>query len=71
MLLKDVEAPNAKFVLATGCGNLGRESFGLKIAEAQLAIGDAKKSPAFVGKVKAIDTRELWREAVDSPVNQG
>ena len=70
-LRKDFNAPNAKFVLATGCGNPGREGFGLKIAEAQLAVNDAKKYPAFVGNVKAIDTRDLWREAADSPVNQG
>ncbi len=70
-LRKDFDAPNAKFVLATGCGNPQREGFGLKIAEAQLAVGDAKKYPDFDGNVKAVDTRDLWREAADSPVNQG
>jgi alpha-galactosidase len=70
-LRKDFDAPDAKFVLATGCGNPGRESFGLKIAEAQLAIADAKKHPEFVGNVKAVDTRDLWRDAADSPANQG
>ncbi len=70
-LRKDFAAPNAKFVLATGCGNPGREGFGLKIAEAQLAVGDAKKHPEFKGNVKAVDTRDLWRDAADSPVNQG
>lgn len=70
-LRKDFDVPNAKFVLATGCGNPGKESFGLKIAEAQLAVGDAKKYPHFAGNVKAVDTRDLWREAGDSPVNQG
>ena len=70
-LRKDFEAPAAKFVLATGCGNPGREGFGLKVAEAQLAMNDAKKYPAFVGNVKAVDTRDLWREAADSPANQG
>jgi alpha-galactosidase len=70
-LRKDFDAPGAKFVLATGCGNPGKEGFGLKIAEAQLAVNDAKKYPAFVGNVKAVDTRDLWREAADSPVNQG
>jgi hypothetical protein len=70
-LRKDFDAPNAKFVLATGCGNPGREGFGLKIAEAQLAIADEKKHPEFKGSVKAVDTRDLWREAADSPVNQG
>ena len=70
-LRKDFDAPGAKFVLATGCGNPGREGFGLKIAEAQLAVGDEKKHPEFKGNVKAVDTRDLWREAADSPVNQG
>jgi alpha-galactosidase len=70
-LRKDFNAPNAKFVLATGCGNPGRAGFGLKIAEAQLAVGDASKYPEFKGNVKAIDTRDLWRDAADSPANQG
>ena len=70
-LRKDYDAPNAKFVLATGCGNPGRESYGLQIAEAQLAIVDAKKYPAFTGKVKAVDTRDLWREVDVSPKSQG
>jgi alpha-galactosidase len=70
-LRKDYEAPKAKFVLATGCGNPGREGLGLKIAEAQLAIGDPKKYKMFYGNVKAVDSRDLWREAADSPKNQG
>lgn len=70
-LRKDYDAPAAKFVLATGCGNPGRESFGLQIAEAQLAIADAKKHPEFVGNVKAVDNRDLWREPDVSPKNQG
>jgi hypothetical protein len=70
-LRKDFDSPNAKFVLATGCGNPGTEGFGKKIAEAQLAVNDAKKYPDFKGNVKGIDTRDLWREADVSPVNQG
>ncbi len=70
-LRKDFDAPNAKFVLATGCGNPGREGLGLKVAEAQLAVGDSKKYPEFKGNLKAIDTRDLWREAAESPSNQG
>jgi hypothetical protein len=70
-LRKDFDAPSAKFVLATGCGNPGTQSFGKTIAEAQLAVGDAKKYPDFAGNVKAVDTRDLWREADVSPVNQG
>lgn len=70
-LRKDFDAPNAKFVVATGCGNPGRTGFGRQIAEAQLAVGDAKKYPEFAGNVKAIDTRDLWREASVSPIDQG
>ncbi|MEQ1903421.1 MAG: sialate O-acetylesterase [Pirellulaceae bacterium] len=71
-LRKDFNAPNAKFVLATGCGNPGREGFGLQIAEAQLAVdGDREKYPEFKGNVKAVDVRDFWREPNLSPVNQG
>lgn len=71
-LRKDFDAPNAKFVVATGCGNPGREGFGLQIAEAQLAVdGDKGKYPEFKGNVKAVDVRPFWREADVSPSNQG
>lgn len=70
-LRKDYAAPDAKFVLATGCGFTGREGTGRQIAEAQLAIGDAKKHPKFAGNVKSVDQRDLWREANVSPKNQG
>ncbi len=70
-LRKDYQAPNAPFVLAVGCGNPGRESFGLQIAEAQLAMNDAGKHPEFAGNVKCVDSREFWREAAVSPKNQG
>lgn len=70
-LRKDYNAPDAKFVLATGCGNPGREGLGRQIAEAQLAIADPKRHPEFAGNVKAVDSRDLWREANVSPKNQG
>lgn len=71
-LRKDFNAPNAKFVLATGCGNPGTEGFGKQIAEAQLAVdGDNGKYPEFKGNVKAVDVRPFWREADVSPNNQG
>ena len=69
-LRRDYDAPNAKFVLATGCGNPGRESFGLQIAEGQLAMNDAKKHPEFAGNVKCVDSRDFWREAAVSPREQ-
>jgi len=62
----DYDAPNAKFVLATGCGNPGRASFGLQIAEAQLAIADAKKHPEFAGNVQAVDSRRPGLEHLPS-----
>jgi Carbohydrate esterase, sialic acid-specific acetylesterase len=70
-LRKDYDAPKAKFVLATGCGNPGKVGPGKTIAEAQLAMNDTKKYPKFEGNVKAVDTREFWREAADSPKDQG
>ncbi len=71
-LRKDFDAPNAKFVLATGCGNPGREGFGLQIAEAQLAVdGEQGKYLDFKGNVKAVDVREFWPDPSESPVNQG
>jgi len=70
-LRKDFNAPNAPFVLAVGCGNPGRTSFGLQIAEAQLAMNDTKKHPEFAGNVKCVDSRDFWREADVSPKNQG
>jgi alpha-galactosidase len=70
-LRKDFDAPGAKFVLATGCGNPGTAGFGKTIAEAQLAVNDVKRYPEFKGNVKAVDTRDLWREVADSPTNQG
>ena len=70
-LRKDYAAPKARFVLATGCGNPGTAGLGKKIAEAQLAVGDAKKYPKFAGNVKAVDSRDLWRGADVSPRNQG
>ncbi len=70
-LRKDYDAPKAKFVLATGCGNPGTEGAGKQIAEAQLAMNDPKKYKKFDGNVKALDTRDLWREADVSPKNQG
>lgn len=69
-LRKDFNAPQAPFVLATGCGNPGRTGLGLQIAEAQLAMNDAQKHPEFVGNVKCVDTRDFWREADVSPKAQ-
>ncbi len=71
-LRKDFDAPAAKFVLATGCGNPGREGLGLQIALAQLAVdGETGNYPEFQGNVRAVDVREFWPDPQSSPVNQG
>lgn len=70
-LRRDYAAPRACFVLATGCGNPGRTGLGLQVAEAQLAIANPSRHPGFVGNVKAVDSRDLWREAAVSPRDQG
>ena len=70
-LRKDYDAPKAKFVLATGCGNPGTDGLGKAVAEAQLAMNDAKKYKKFDRNVKAVDTRDLWRKADESPKDQG
>lgn len=71
-LRKDFDAPNAPFVVATGCGNEGREGPGLTVAEAQLAVdGDKGKYPEFKGNVKSVDVRDYWPDVEKSPKNQG
>jgi alpha-galactosidase len=71
-LRKDYNAPDAKFVLGTiAFGGWQLAGNGKTIAEAQLAVGDAKKHPEFAGNVKCIEARDFWREADVSPANQG
>lgn len=69
-LRKDFNAPEASFVVSTGCGNPGREGPGLTIAEAQLAVGDPAKHPEFKGTVKSVDIRHIWPTPEESPANQ-
>jgi alpha-galactosidase len=70
-LRKEFDAPNAPFLVATGCGNEGREGTGLQIAEAQLAVdGDKGKYPEFKGNVKTVDTRDFWPDEAKSPKKQ-
>ncbi len=68
---KEFKAPNAHFVIATGCGSSGREGAFLEIAEAQLRLADPKLHPEFAGNVKTIDARPFWRDANISPKDQG
>lgn len=67
----EFKAPNAKFVVATGCGNTGREGPGLTIAQAQLAVGDSDKHPEFKGNVKSVDSRGFYRDIGESPGGKG
>jgi alpha-galactosidase len=71
-LRRDFDAPQAKFVVAVGCGNEGREGTGLQIAEAQLAVDGGKgKYPEFKGNVITVETRDFWPDPEKSPKNQG
>jgi len=70
-LRKEFNAPKVPFVLATGCGNPGTEGFGLKIADAQLAMNDANKYPEFAGNVTCVDARGFWPKPEESPSKQG
>jgi len=70
-LRKDFNVPKAPFVLAVGCGNPGRTSFGLQIAEAQLAMNDAKKHPEFAGNVMCVESRDFLKDASVSPTGAG
>jgi alpha-galactosidase len=67
---KDFNAPNAPFLVSTGCGNPGREGNDLTVAEAQLAVGDPAKHPEFKGNVKSVDIRHIWPDPAQSPANQ-
>lgn len=71
-LRQEFEASDAPFVVATGCGNEGREDTGLIIAEAQLAVDGTKgRYPEFKGNVKSVDIREFWPDPAKSPKEQG
>lgn len=71
-LRKEFNAPDAPFVVATGCGNEGREGTGLIIAEAQMAVDGGKgKYPEFKGNLKSVDIRDFWPDPAKSPKEQG
>ena len=71
-LRKDFNAPEAPFVVTVGCGNEGREGFGLAVAEAQLAVDGSKdKYAEFKGNVKTVETRDFFPKVEESPKNQG
>ena len=68
----DFNAPNAPFVLATiGFDGWKLKEPGLTIANAQLAMNDAKKHPEFAGNVKCVESRDFWKDASVSPTGAG
>ncbi|HTL74371.1 MAG TPA: sialate O-acetylesterase [bacterium] len=68
VLRKEFSAPHAPFVLATiGFGGWKMEGNTLKVANAQLAVGDPRKHPEFAGNVKTVDARAFWRGPEVSP----
>ncbi len=70
-LRKDFGSPNAKFVLATGCGNpVVKVRFTDRRSSARSRWRQGKY-PEFKGNVKSVDTRDLWRESDVFAVNQG
>ncbi len=70
---KEFDAEDAPWVLATiAFGGWKLDGAGKMVAEAQLSVdGDAGVFPEHKGKVKAIEARDFWREAGESPQNQG
>jgi autotransporter-associated beta strand protein len=64
-------APNAPFVVAT-CGFNGFAATGnrLKVANAQLAVGNPTKYPEFAGNVKTMEARGYWRTREQSNSKQ-
>jgi hypothetical protein len=67
----DLNAPNLPFAIAaTGQGGT-LTGDALKLLQAQMAMADPVKYPAFAGNVAAIDTRPFWRDVSVSPIDQG
>lgn len=70
-LRKEFKAPNAPFVIATiGFGGWKMDGPHKKVADAQLAVGNGQH-PEFKNTVKTVETRDFWKEADQSPRNQG
>jgi alpha-galactosidase len=69
----EFKAPKAPFVIGTiGFGGWKMAGPHLTVANAQLAIsGDKGKYPEFAGNVLTVEIRDFWKEAEESPRNQG
>ena len=65
---KEFKKPKLPAVVATvGFGGHRMQEKFLKIHQAQMAVGDAQKHPAYAGNVASVDTRDFWREVDESP----
>ena len=65
---KEFKVPKLPAVVATiGFGGHNMQEKFLKIHEAQMSVGDAKKHPEYAGNVASVDTRDFWREVDESP----
>ena len=65
---KEFKKPKLPAVVATiGFGGHNMQEKFLKIHQAQMAVGDAKKHPEYYGTVASVDTRDFWREVDESP----
>ncbi len=71
-LRKEFRVPKMPVVVATvgfhGC-QLGDGPW-KGVWEAQMAVGDPKQHPEFAGTVASVDTRDFWREVIESPREQ-
>jgi alpha-galactosidase len=65
---KEFKVPKLPAVVATiGFGGHNMQEKFLKIHQAQMGVGDAKKHPEYAGNVASVDTRDFWREVDESP----
>lgn len=71
-LRNEFQVPQMRVVVATVGFHGYRVTLGpwQGVWAAQMAVGDPKQHPEFAGTVAAVDTRDFWREAEESPCNQ-
>lgn len=68
-LRKEFDVPKMPAVVAT----VGFDGYRITsgpwrgVWEAQMAVGDPKQHPEFAGTVASVDTRDFWREPIESP----
>lgn len=71
-LRAEFDAPKAPFVVATvGFEGKGMSKKYREILNAQMAVSDPEKYPAFEGNVMSIDSRPFWRSGAESPGGGG